>query len=130
MQSKSAPKKKTSKAVVGAEPVEAITAPAPKKARAAKSSKSESSALTAANIETPDTAPKRVAKTTAIENPAISEAPATVSRRKPSVSDEEIRQLAYQFWVERGHTHGSHHDDWVRAEQTLAASAGATQAGL
>ena len=36
-----------------------------------------------------------------------------------AVSQEEIAKLAHRFWAERGHQHGSHEDDWFRAEQAL-----------
>ncbi|HEY6444995.1 MAG TPA: DUF2934 domain-containing protein [Acidobacteriaceae bacterium] len=38
---------------------------------------------------------------------------------RPSVSREEIARLAHKFWAERGHQHGHHVDDWLRAEQEL-----------
>lgn len=36
-------------------------------------------------------------------------------------SEEEIEELAYQFWEERGRPIGSPEVDWARAEQALAA---------
>lgn len=39
------------------------------------------------------------------------------------VPQEEIARLAHQFWQERGHKHGSHIDDWFRAEQHLRGKA-------
>jgi hypothetical protein len=35
------------------------------------------------------------------------------------VTHEEIAELAHSYWVERGYTHGSPHEDWHRAEQEL-----------
>ncbi len=32
---------------------------------------------------------------------------------------EEVAALAYQLWIERGSPHGSHDEDWYRAEQQL-----------
>lgn len=32
---------------------------------------------------------------------------------------EEIAALAYQLWIERGSPHGSHDEDWYRAEEQL-----------
>ncbi len=29
---------------------------------------------------------------------------------------QEIQRLAYQFFVERGYSHGHHEEDWLRAE--------------
>jgi len=37
----------------------------------------------------------------------------------PRTSHEEIARLAHQYWVERGHKHGSHEEDWLRAEKEL-----------
>jgi len=34
----------------------------------------------------------------------------------------EIAALAYQYWLERGSPHGSHDEDWYRAEQQLKAN--------
>lgn len=39
------------------------------------------------------------------------------------VSHEEIAMLAHRFWVERGGQHGSHEDDWRRAEHELRGKA-------
>jgi DUF2934 family protein len=38
--------------------------------------------------------------------------------------DEDIRQLAYQFWLERGCPTDSPEEDWYRAEQEMATSNG------
>jgi hypothetical protein len=32
---------------------------------------------------------------------------------------EEVAALAYQLWIGRGSPHGSHEEDWQRAEQEL-----------
>lgn len=32
---------------------------------------------------------------------------------------EEVAALAYQLWIERGSPHGSHEEDWHRAEAQL-----------
>jgi hypothetical protein len=34
-------------------------------------------------------------------------------------SREQIAQLAHRFWKERGGHHGSHEQDWFRAEREL-----------
>jgi hypothetical protein len=36
-----------------------------------------------------------------------------------TASHEEIAHLAHRFWSERGQQHGSHEQDWFRAEQEL-----------
>lgn len=38
---------------------------------------------------------------------------------RASVSRDEIARLAHKFWAERGHQHGHHVEDWLRAEQEL-----------
>ena len=37
---------------------------------------------------------------------------------------EQIKQRAYELWMERGSPHGSADQDWYRAEQELRASNG------
>lgn len=38
-------------------------------------------------------------------------------------SPEQVALLAHRFWIERGHQHGKHEDDWYRAEQELRGKA-------
>ena len=35
------------------------------------------------------------------------------------VTHEEVSRLAHQYFIERGHQHGDHVNDWFRAEQEL-----------
>lgn len=35
------------------------------------------------------------------------------------VTEEQIRERAYQLYLQRGRQHGSHEDDWYRAESEL-----------
>ena len=37
----------------------------------------------------------------------------------PSVSEDKIRQRAYELYTQRGGQHGKHVDDWFRAEAEL-----------
>ena len=37
----------------------------------------------------------------------------------PSVSEDRIRQRAYELYTQRGGKHGSHVEDWFRAEAEL-----------
>jgi Protein of unknown function (DUF2934) len=78
-------------------------ATAPKKPRA-----------TAAKTTTPDgVAPKKAA-------------PKKTAKAKVTpiaVSHEEIAMLAHRYWIERGGHHGSHEEDWLRAEQALLGKA-------
>jgi Protein of unknown function (DUF2934) len=47
------------------------------------------------------------------------EAASSKSRREPS--HEEVSSLAHRFFEQRGRQHGSHEQDWFRAERELAA---------
>jgi hypothetical protein len=38
---------------------------------------------------------------------------------EPEPTREEIAALAYDLWIERGSPHGSHEEDWHRAEYQL-----------
>lgn len=40
---------------------------------------------------------------------------------KSAPTHAEIEKLAHKFWEERGHHHGSHVADWLRAERELGA---------
>jgi Protein of unknown function (DUF2934) len=43
-----------------------------------------------------------------------------VSNSQPKVvSREEIEQVAYQIWVQRGYQHGHALEDWIAAEREL-----------
>lgn len=43
--------------------------------------------------------------------------------RQMHVSHEEIARLAHRYWLERGGQHGSHAEDWLRAERELRGKA-------
>jgi hypothetical protein len=53
--------------------------------------------------------------------PVNGAAPATVTQMKPS--HEQVAQLAHRYWAERGHQHGHHVEDWLRAERELRGKA-------
>lgn len=38
-------------------------------------------------------------------------------------SYEEVAKLAHQYFIDRGHRHGHHVEDWIRAEQALRGKA-------
>lgn len=123
MQSKSATKNKKTKTaeVTSAVPVEP-TASAPAQ-RASRSSQPQSSPqkgepATATPAKSHRSAKKVLAPEESSTSNIGSSAPA------PYVpSEEEVRRLAYHFWVERGQPNGSQHEDWFRAEQVLTAGA-------
>ncbi len=51
---------------------------------------------------------------------SIQNAPASGAvKNEPNA--EEVAALAYQLWIERGSPHGSHEEDWYRAEEQLRA---------
>ena len=62
-------------------------------------------------------APKNPRKTAPKKNTA----PIRVSQMK--ASHEDIAKLAHRFWSERGQPHGSHEQDWFRAEHELLGKA-------
>lgn len=43
-------------------------------------------------------------------------APAAKKSNSSAQNQNEIEQLAYQFFVERGYEHGHDREDWLRAE--------------
>jgi hypothetical protein len=55
-----------------------------------------------------------------LEPPILSE--------KKQADNEDIRQLAYHFWQQRGSPTDSSEEDWYRAEQEVAASNGKSRA--
>lgn len=63
-------------------------------------------------------APANVTPIDAPRTPAAAEAPRTVA-----VTRDQIAALAHQLWQERGRHHGSHEQDWLRAEQMLRGKA-------
>ena len=78
---------------------------------------------TAKKVTTPKKPRATAAKTTAPDGVAPKKAaPKKTTKAKVtpiSVSHEEIAMLAHRFWIERGGKHGSHEDDWIRAEREL-----------
>jgi Protein of unknown function (DUF2934) len=77
--------------------------------------------------------PRSAAKTKAAVEEAA--APAKLEAVKPkakpaeeqvtsaSPTREQIAELAHRFWAERGRQHGSHEQDWLRAEHELKGKA-------
>jgi hypothetical protein len=75
---------------------------------------------TAVEMSTNGTGPKKTAppkKTTA--TPTVTEPKMTQMK----VSHDEIARLAHRYWAERGGQHGSHEEDWLRAERELRGKA-------
>ncbi len=110
-----------------------VKAPAKAKKSAPESSaaKTESAAKAKSVAATPKPRAK-AAKTEEIaeQAPAASNGPQRVpSKAKstqataPAPTHQEIAHLAHHFWKERGGHHGSHDQDWLRAEQELRGKA-------
>jgi hypothetical protein len=49
--------------------------------------------------------------------------PTPATAPAPTPAHHEIAQLAHRFWKERGGHHGSHEQDWLRAERELRGKA-------
>jgi len=75
-------------------------------------------------------APKKLKTTSALQTSSAADnktangnashpSPATETSVYPSVSEETIRQRAYELYTQRGGQHGGHRDDWFRAETEL-----------
>ena len=100
----------------------------PRPTKTAKSSAAEAEQnLTATNgtVETATQKKAPQAVETLSQTPAVKSASQKTqigSRSQngaPNVSEEQIRERAYQLYLERGRQHGRHEDDWYRAESEL-----------
>ena len=64
----------------------------------------------------------------AIQSPAanVSDTAEIAAKQNPlrvaAPSHQEIAQLAYSYWEQRGYTGGSSEEDWLRAERELRSS--------
>lgn len=67
------------------------------------------------------TAPGAARKSSTTKNPSRRKATPKAGRVMPS--QEEIAKLAHRFWAERGHQHGHHEEDWLRAEREILGKA-------
>ena len=54
-----------------------------------------------------------------IPSSALQMSSAESNAAKASISEEKIRQRAYELYMQRGGQHGRHADDWFRAEAEL-----------
>ncbi len=77
----------------------------------------------AVSTSKPAKSPAKSAAKTPVKQSVASETVAStaVSAEKKPPTREEISQLAHRYWKERGYHHGSHEDDWLRAERELQA---------
>ena len=74
----------------------------------------------AKSVKKPSAAPKAAGKP---RKPAAKKTVASVKTAGTPISHEQIAQLAHRFFAERGHVHGHHEEDWLRAERELRTKA-------
>jgi hypothetical protein len=74
----------------------------------------------AKSVKKSGAAPKAAAKP---RKPAAKKTVASAKTNGKSISHDQVAQLAHRFFIERGHTHGHHEEDWFRAEQALRSMA-------
>jgi hypothetical protein len=87
-----------------------LTATAPKKTASKKKTvPSEISVINGSAAHTNGSALKNIA-------PRKSATPVMTAM---NVSHDQIARLAHRYWAERGHQHGHHVEDWLRAEREL-----------
>jgi hypothetical protein len=103
------------------EPGETKETPAPKvarKAAAAAPAKPQAKATKAAGVtEKVSSGDETGLRTVPVKAKAAKAAKPETPAATPS--REQIAQLAHRFWKERGGHHGSHEQDWFRAEREL-----------
>jgi Protein of unknown function (DUF2934) len=93
-----------------------------KKAKApAKPRKTASKKTTTPTNLTEMPSPASAAAAAPSTNGANGAAHSNLTTMKPS--HEQVAMLAHRFWAERGHQHGHHVEDWIRAEHELRGKA-------
>jgi len=93
-------------------------APAKKKTSAASADASATAKVkTAAAAKSAAPAKKAPAKKVSEVSASAPDKQATVSKPRPT--NAEIAERAHGYFVARGHRHGSHEEDWLRAEREL-----------
>ncbi len=107
---------KTAEKPVVTEPEKAAVAEPMAKPRTSKSSKPKKNELT--EMASGKHHHKAVSSTAAPQP----ESKPFNDRPSWTIHPNEIAELAYSYWMERGCTHGSSEEDWLRAEKTLAAA--------
>ena len=111
-----------------------VKAPAKAKKGAVESAATKTKSVAKPKIETAETKPRgKTAKTSEVAKPVAAsagpqrvpskaksaQAPRPATTPAPAPSHQQIAQLAHRFWNERGRHHGSHEQDWFRAEREL-----------
>ena len=84
---------------------------------------------TAETTEPKKTATKKKERTTGMSTNGSAPKKTAAPRKRVNskltqmISHEEIARLAHRYWAERGHQHGHHEEDWLRAERELLGKA-------
>lgn len=120
--------KSAEKAVVPApeKAAELEVAAKPRTSRSSKAKKIEGAEMTSGKhlhkSASPALAPEPI-----VLNEVTTAPPSTRIESKPiqdvasrTIHAHQIAELAYSYWVTRGHHHGSAEEDWLRAERELA----------
>ena len=95
---------------------------ATKKTTGTPAKKAVPTATKAAAKTIPQTGSKTSAKApskTPSKDSVAPETPSHTAGGKSEPTHAEISHRAHQYWKERGHSHGSHEEDWTRAEREL-----------
>jgi len=112
-----------------------VKAPAKSKKNAPESAGTEAKSVVKAKTASKEKKPRaKAAKTKevaeAVATTAASSGPQRVPSKEkstpanaPTPTHQQIAQLAHLFWKERGGHHGSHGQDWSRAERELRGKA-------
>lgn len=85
----------------------------PRKAAKAPASKPAASEETSQNHTRGVIPPRAVQPTTNTTNMSAEQ------HNSPAISEEAVRQRAYELYEQRGKRAGRHHEDWFRAEQEI-----------
>lgn len=121
MQSKKAPKKTATTVEKGTVAKQSETgvvenAPSPRPAKATKP-KATGNAKAVSAAHKHKAVPAEKALAAAVPSSATFSA-SVEGEGRATVSQEDIAKLAHSYWLQRGE-HGSHEEDWFRAEQEL-----------
>ena len=97
--------------------------------RATSKTNTTKQSTAAETVEAKKTAARKKTGPVAIDTGRTESRTTNSRKREPvnsaarKISHEEIARLAHRYWAERGHQHGHHMDDWLRAERELLGKA-------
>ena len=97
---------------------------APKKAAKATAKKQTDQVASSGSEQGPVTAQKAKPEEGVVARNAVQPTTNTTNtsaeqHNSPALSEEAVRQRAYELYEQRGRTSGRHHEDWFRAEQEI-----------